>query len=299
MSVTSVKERSNKSRSYTEDDTGKRTYSRVYVVTCSARADGPVKIKASGLLPALGTAYSFSGDGSDTTAVLREYRFRPDENSDRIWEVTCEYSTDTTDPNDDEGDDPLDWRPRFRYGIGTRRLVLQTSYTAGTADRDVEVANTAGDPFVPGLEYDQPYAIAWIERNETEFPAVTDYVLTVNQSAFAGYGVGAVLLANITGSREYHKAFAYFKITYELQFDPWSRHSLEVKSTGLRAIDEGGAGPFKVIDIKTNTPVTKPVYLDTNGKKVSQSSNAATQTFWPYPFVDWSPLNLPNPYEPD
>lgn len=292
------------SPSLSQDDTGKRTWEREFIVKCSLLTDDPVVIKASGQLPAEGAGYSFEGH-TDAQAVLTRYRFKRDPgigaNSIFVWRVTAEYNTDATDPEEDEGDNPLDWRPRFRQGVGLTRKVLHKAYTEGQEDRGVEVANPVGDPYVPGIEYDEPHVIWWIDRNETEHPDPGgEKVLSVNQSAFGAWPPGCVLLANIGASREFHKSFAYFKITYELHFklrEP--RWGIEVKATGLRERDPGTGLIEKIIDRSTNTPITKPVYLTGQGASTNDAAVAEVKVYWPYPFIDWSALNLPNPFEPD
>ena len=177
MSVVSVKEVWN-GRDGDHDISGERTYSKVYIVTTDSKYDDFATVSSSASLPRRGDNHPSDFDAYCQKVTGTQASFSP-----TVWNVTAAYSNKreaSDDPTEDAAE--YEWsteqfqRPAFKDKDGNA------------------IVNSAGDPYLPGLDQDDSRRVVTITKNYQNVPSwVQDMQDAVNSSAITidGLTIGA------------------------------------------------------------------------------------------------------------
>lgn len=234
------------------------------------------------------------------------------EDSDTVWILDAEYSSNANDPALWDPN-PLNQTPVPQWGEETLRVALQ-------ADLDGEpFVNTAGDPF-GATQLDDICPTITVTMNVATFSSadILYYAGTVNALSQWVYGAGQVWLKSHTASQQFRNGVLYYSrvskfiimgpltqlFTARDDFPNGNWCTLMKLSEGLRYWDPS-SGSAKPIPARPRPGhngaaqdaqvVTKAVLLDEDGMYFQD------QTPEPYfiPFrvknlVDWTSLDLPD-----
>lgn len=301
MAIKSVKESFAQRRSTFRD--GKLVHIRCWIITCDSGSDGTAVAITAG--PGPGSRHN-----KDTTAVLSGLEAAPHENSDRIFELTAEYTTLVfgLPPN------PLDRAAEISYGNSGEAT---EPYFLDCSKPDPKpTVNSAGDTFESFLERDAGGEfVLTITVNEATFspPLMESFKNTLNQDAIyidgITYAPGTLKLSCPTAQRIIEttegeggtkETFTYYKVTYTVK----ARHSWDdvVSDVGMNEFipdpnDAKKPGKVRPIVDSAQLPIKKPWPLDGAGKrKTNPQDRPADLTFKPYKTADWSGLK---PFQPE
>lgn len=279
MSVVSVSELWN-GRDGDYDISGEKTYSRVFRVVTDNKADEFTTVQASGSLPYVGNVYP-----NDANCFCQKVSGSQESFSPKVWLVTAAYSNKleaAEDPTNDAAE--IEWdteqfqRPIFK-------------------DKDDNaIVNSAGDPYLPGIERDDSRRIVTITKNMTSVPSwILTFEDAVNDSSFVvdGITIGArkaKCQKTSVGKWQERNGTEYrqVQIVLHLRKDTWD---FEVMDTGLRRKD---GNDRKVILNDDGTEITSPVPLDGSGDALTDPSVSTVvyQTYRAYTELDFSSLPL-------
>lgn len=196
-----------------------RRYTSLYTVWTSTDKDGPVEIRASPLLPVIGSSYAPPGGTADPLATCVRISPRPTKNR-RVWHVTYEFDTERYVALDTE--DPLAQPPEVSWDIEhDERATLKDAYGA-------DYQSSSLNPYDPPQlrRYSRP--VLRVVRNQAAFDRSTAqaYWDTINAKPFAGYPQGHAKILSITGRRMFTAGQFYWQVTYEIGFNPYSWYDL-------------------------------------------------------------------------
>ncbi len=228
-----------------------RKYTLKYRVVVTSIYDGPFTIMNSPLCPRLASSYQM-GTETDPIATCVELDCSPTE-WPLVWIVTANYDSgrlvDKTFSHPLNQPPEINWgsndfmRPLVRDGVGT------------------PVVNSAGTPFDPPLDYNDPRPVVYISRNEATFSTVTAqlYRDAVNADIFGNTDPGFAKMKQITATKVYDFGFTYYKVVYEIHYKTDS-FAYFVLDSGFRAIDRSQfRDPF------TNQVLSNPVTMNGSG----------------------------------
>lgn len=259
---------------------GERTYTRVFRVVTDSKTDDFTTVQASGSLPYVGIAYP-----NDANAFCQKLTGSQESFSPKVWLVTAAYSNKqeaAEDPTNDAAE--IEWdteqfqRPIFK-------------------DKDDNaIVNSAGDPYLPGVERDDSRRIVTITKNMTSVPSwILTFEDAVNDSSFVvdGITIGArkaKCQKTSVGKWQERNGTEYrqVQIVLHLRKDTWD---FEIMDTGLRRKD---GSERKVITNDDGTEITSPVPLDGSGDVLANPSESTVvyQTYQAYTELDFSTLPL-------
>tara|TARA_R110000803_G_scaffold178636_1_gene241033 strand:+ start:777 stop:1745 length:969 start_codon:yes stop_codon:yes gene_type:complete len=267
----------------------KREYTAVYMVKADAKTDGPQEIISNASLPAFGSTYSFSGD-SDSQATLKS--LAPRRKGGLLWEVSAKWST--SEPGAGTGENggtissPSEERPEVRItsqqvNEPVEKATLKTDLIRAIYFEDDEImpCNSAGVPFIPGLERLGAHQLIRITRNETNYPALAlGYQDAINSDDFTITSRGLNMsiderqarMMNIGGSAKRKFDEDYWEMTYEIlvNFDGWNQ---QVADRGVHACagpgcSDGHGGIVSIGDVQDGQPRVRAI-LDAEGMPIS------------------------------
>ncbi|CEF48257.1 unnamed protein product [uncultured bacterium] len=133
------------------------------------------------------------------------------------------------------------------------------------------VRNTAGDPFDPPVEYDDPRLMLTVIRNEPSLPlTMLPYRNAINSDPFAGFDPYFAKALPIQAKNLWHQdAGWYYEVTYQFEFlvpkigGNVDGYRKKILSQGYRAISVVSGKQYHVT--YKGIPVNSPVLLDSNG----------------------------------
>lgn len=165
-----------------------RTYVRELIVQTDDPNDGPKTVLAATGVPAVGDAYSVTGE-SDTAALCIAVDALPNRATRTVWSVTADYSTDVGTTNFNQATNPLLRDPIVDQGVQKFRERI-------FRDADGKaIVNSVGDPWpTSGMERDKSLSPIRITVNRSG-PFRTHaavYQDVVNKDPFLGFSVTTV-----------------------------------------------------------------------------------------------------------
>ena len=273
-------------RSRSIDAQWHRTYKRAWRVT----TDGPFATGALGATLAIpvffGQYYTFY-DGL-TLIEFDEFAFAlkidtVEEGVDGCnWIVTVEYGP--YDPTQFP-ENPLNHPIKISWGENRFDQVVFEDINGNP------VVNSAGDYFDPPVTCDDSRPTLRIVRNEPTY--IPQYALTwkdtTNLDTFYGFAPGTVKMSTPLGELDYNPICGfYYIVTYQFEINPngWAKQILD---QGMRQIVSGSK--TNILD-DDGTPITAPIPLKGNGKKLVTGGTPVALTFNVYQQSDFSQLNL-------
>jgi hypothetical protein len=232
------------------------SYTSMYQAKCGSASDDPGTVldhfRITSSLPWIGRTYRF-GNGFDTSAICHRVHPSLIENSDGIYNVTCDFK-DRDDPEDkpsgsfEPPDKPETWTPEIEVTNGTISLPVEyATFTSLGGGRHpfmkdgkfMPVTNSALEPLDPTFEEEFTYKIIRFSTNVREWDDSfygkfqntinKEYVdIKIPKMKFATafdkhYGKVAITAAsNITSS-----GILYWRRTIELAIRGWDRAILD------------------------------------------------------------------------
>ena len=228
-----------------EMESGRKRFTRTYVVRTDDPANGPNVVLTAPGLPPMGSAYS----GHPTAVVTGRFP-HPLSGTRKVWHVEVEWDTHSVDRDED----PLKTRPQIEWGaevfdeplLGTAKSDGYPMQYQARDDASVNpvpvtaenfffgrgVVNTAGDPFDPPKTRPNYYPAVRFTRNESKFnPAYAMfYGNTVNRLPWNTLDKRQVLLKVIEASHQVQLSdgldkpdILYWRVSYVfvLKFTTW------------------------------------------------------------------------------
>lgn len=230
----------------------------------------------------------------DSYCLLVRRRALPIDDSPFAWRVLYEYSTNTTELEED-GEDPLSLRPKITQG--TRFATVPHLFDAETGE---PLLNAAGDPFDPPQMREVSIPTLQIDKNFATRPyflktfrdTVNDADLTVDGETYAA---GTFRLRSATvESERFHNTFPYYKASVEFEIEPLGFETV-VLNDGLNELVDGDPARKQPIMI-AGEPAARPVPLLANGAVVPVASlpgAATTVSAKKYTPANYLTLELP------
>ena len=279
---------------------GVQHYTRIYrVITDSNTTEGEA-VLLSASLPRLGAFYPYNSNAYLQRRIVRSTGF-----GKRVWIVTCSYSTER-ELSEDPTAEPAD--------ISWNTESYQEPFHKTIDDKPC--ANSAGDPFDPLPERDDPRVTATIIKNLVAVPVwIFQYRTAVNSAAFVIDGVGVEKgLAKVSsiqvGGEQTRNDIPYRVVTMQIQFKSPDEDE-DGKEWHVSPLDAGFRqrnDKKELVNIKnqklvegsttvyedSNEDITAPVALDGQGKVEPNPTfdNAKYIHLKAYPELDFSVLPL-------
>jgi hypothetical protein len=251
---------------------GKRSYTRVFLLTTDSRSDGAFTVGSNVSLPVIGSAFP-----DDANAVCKSIDVACVDGFTK-WHVTCNYDdtyqVESTPTNDETR---ISW---------SSEIFQREAWK----DKDGDgVLNSAGDPFNPPVMRDDARTVCRIVQNASSVPT---YVLTypncVNSTSFTIDGVSVAAryakISNVGVSEERRRnGTVYREVTIEMHIrnETWD---FEILDAGFREFDPADSTKRILITNDDGTDITEPACLDGSGAKVATPTpaNAVFGTFRVY-----------------
>lgn len=257
------------------DGRGVRTYTRSYLVIVDSKTTRGTEILAHASIPALQ-----AGHPDDPLFATVRRRHPQQHQGWRVWRVLIEYSTETPDPETSNEDNPLDEPVK-------RSMRTEEVGFVHTKDRNgTYILNTAGVPYLNGVEAPRSISVYVFEKNYAEFgQAEVDALINhVNSAAIGAREPGTVKCTSISMSDEFRNGVAYVPVVMEFKHDPlgWQPNVPEYGYMARKPSTN------ELVNITTPTgdekgdPISEPWPLDANGRSLNTNAipSNVTSTVW-------------------
>jgi hypothetical protein len=296
-------------------DGRRREYTRVFEVTTSTPADGPVVALGFGAT-ALGLPLFGSPHPEDFGAVVQEITPTQNSESPTRWTVAVKYSSELpapeaaqpgaseTDPGTENDpaelpENPLARPPVWKFGFEKFQEVARFGrlVTAGVAAANpTPITNSASVPFDPPqmVEVSRPTVSVTINRATWNFPAAVALQDAVNAIAWRGAAPRTVKCVSVDAQSQYENGTAYWQVTYNLALK-WDTWDLQILDAGLMErvyAEEVGGGATKLRRIRdaAGQDIPDPVPLDGNGLRLKVGDPPVYRVYRYFREVNFSAL---------
>jgi hypothetical protein len=271
-----------------------RTYTRLYEVYTDNDFDDAVTAgTAPGLLPIMGELHP-----EDLQAFVSNRDIQQDAADSRRWLVTITYTTqppaeaanaEAIQPGEAGGQEPGD-RPenpllraaRWRGSFQQREEVLRSAYATDDDGNNVggskAVTNSAGIPYDPPVMFDTGDAGFTVQKNYSSLtlPQLADFYQAVNQFAWRGFAPRTVKIVGIDFEASFENAVFFWAVTWSfaVRENGWEKRILDAGLTERFTLEHlPPADPVyqwrTIRDPQTGEPITEPVPLDGNGRRLT------------------------------
>lgn len=271
-----------------------RTYTRVFEVYTTDDDDGPATAGGSALLPRLGDSHP-----EDSQAVVVAVVPAQDSADPRRWIVNIDYDTQpplpealqpespTGDPGAEQTpadlpDNPLNrpaiWRGSFQQIQEVLRDAYLTDANGDNIGGSKPVVNSAGFLFDPPVMVERSRPTLTITKNipSLNIFALNDVVDSVNKTAWKGLEIRTARLVGVEFQSGLENGVFFWTVswTFALKFDKWDIRVLDAGLAERVVVPSvpGQPGPQyeirPILDPQGN-PITEPVPLDGNGKRLA------------------------------
>jgi len=269
-----------------QNDTGTRSYTRVFKLETSLKTEDVFDVGSHASLPVIGSVYPrdpYAYCTSLSVACVGGWK---------QWTVTAQYKVTTGEENEPPEADPEDDPPVVTFSSE----IYQEPVFRDIDDKGI--MNSAGDYFAdPSPMRDAAHLIIKVKRNYKTAPAFClSYQNSINASAFTIAGLTiAKQLARISrfelSEVKLRGSYQYRELSFELHVhrDGWRPQILDA---GLMQKDPDDANKRIPCVDADGEKVTSPVALDGSGSQLSNPSpnTAHFKEFQIYPEVDFSVL---------
>lgn len=236
-----------------------------FVRSFRVQTDSPlteqVEILTTAGIPAYGSMYVVNGF-TWAAAFLNDIKVAPDQDDPLLWRVTCRYSTKDVDKTVPPVERPT------KYDYKTEWVEVATA-----VDLDGKnLVNSAYEP-LDTISKRVPCLVITAKKNFETFDAAVDYypwVDTFNGEEFLGYGVGEVLLDDISISQQEEDGVTFNERTYTFKVrtdrdDPWLLHVLDQGFSNWDPVAERQYTAYTM----DGQPPQKPILLDGTGQSLA------------------------------
>lgn len=288
-------------------------FTAIYQVFCNSGQDQSNTVISYVLanIAGMGDTYDYANDSS-SYAFLKAIApsFKKGSCDPWIWEVRMEYGPNDIGSGEDQDgnptDDPLDFRPvltprTVQYTKALEKAAYHDGFNgvmAGLISAGDEVCphNSAGVPFVPGLEAERAHMVVECQFNLSSFNGDTarTWINVVNTTAFdftPAWGVLMTVAARESRVRDIHgvlkrmNGVEFFEQVWALEINP-DTWLMEVVDRGFAARamagdPDGRGGTISGTDIIDGVPqlrrlvdfdqqpLTEPVLLNGDGQPLA------------------------------
>lgn len=291
-----------------ELNTDDRIYRPTFIAVVDRITDGPLTILADPRCPRYGGYYAF-GSEVDQASLAKKFTFKPmggrwiDGSSGAwAWEVEVEFNSKV-----DQGDQPPGAEPaKIHYET-------QTADVYGRVDINGKMlVNSAGMPFDPPEPFNENWLIIRVEKSTPSFNPFLAQACNeaVNSQPFLGFDANTLKISKISAQQTDGGTFGqYYRLAIEMQYRPKRPNSQNPNMAVLEPhqgnvpdmgryewIDKPGGGKqLDAIKDKDGNPVTEPVMMDGQGRKL-QNPDAPSAgfliRFQKHPKVDFNILGI-------
>lgn len=250
-----------------------------YIIQATAKDEDYLDVLATTGLPIVGVTVEPSGFAICTSKVGTRRTDNP-----KIWDITCEFSSEIDDSSGSGGDpssDPETWVPLYETKFERYQEVVTRDFSGTT------IANSAGQPFPNGMTISR-YLPVW-EFFQIEASSVTDANVlarseVVNTSTFKGCAAKTLLctvLSSVIG--RYYGTLRRLTL-YQLKYkaDKWT-HKRQDVGTVFKS-----AAPVELYDYTSEDGTIICGPLDGSGGKQTAGTAAAILEFDMYQAVSFS-----------
>lgn len=210
------------------------SYSRRFVLNYDAAVDEKTAREETGI-PRVGYVHPRSN-----YSVVTDVTADPiDGNRRQAWMVVCVYqsrrggvaSSVTKNEPGQLYDNPLERKPRVRFGTSLYSMPISQAY--GNNNRlEVDIKNSAGDPFDPPPQADRHHGTFVYMRNEAMYdPTLAErYVNTCNSVDWLYWSKGKVRCDGIEAEFLFESGVQYYAVTYQFAIHPetWRLRLMDV-----------------------------------------------------------------------
>ena len=293
-------------RSVSADEKGVRTLQRVFRVQTDDPYTEQLTVLGASGIPIRGQTYSTTGGVSDITLTVRARNAVQDE--DRLfWTVTIGYSDKRTSEKDREPN-PLLRDAEISRGFASFTKIAEKAVNdnfgePGYGDEG-PIVNSAGQPFVPPAEVDDPRYVLTITKNFATYSDDVGYQYrnAVNSDSWFGASERTWKIFNISVPPKITETVndeevEYFPVTVEMHFRP-ETWDLDIQDRGLKefvttGVSTNGSTGLKDIMDSGGQPHAEPQLLDGKGSALTGSaSQASYRKYRYYPEKPFNSLGL-------
>lgn len=264
----------------------KRNYEYIYRVKADP-GDGVNEVLLDPQVPSLSASLN-----DDRRATIKTKKATLIDGTNYIWDMTLSLDTEPIPQaasDADQEENPLERPPEVSWDYMTLPFII----TKTVDDTPKPIQNTAGEPYIPGIEVEEGIAVLHVVRNEANFSASTmlQYGNTVNSSTFYGASAGQAKLLPPRAQRVVENDLTYWRVSYEVHFRllGWKFISLNQGRSYLKTANNF-LTRTAALD-KDGQHVTDPVKLKEDGTLWTSGAEFYNQ-FTIYKSKNFSPLRL-------
>ncbi len=273
------------------DDKSVREYTRVFRLITTDTFDGPATILAV-FLQVIFSTYADANGFQDSGAVLRRVSPQQDSENPFLWQVVCDYSSESADPQFNL-QNPIDRPPHYQWsGQKFAKPVVED-----TNGNTLKASNN--EPYPPE-DIDDTRRTLTVTRFEATFPddLADRFQDTLNSGIWLGKPAKTVKCELITGETAFENNVSCWQVRYEFAIRKSKVVGVDETAWQKRLVDEGSyylvAGARTIADVN-GVPRPTPIQLDGSGGLLGVSAAQHFKSFDMYPTADFAELNIPVP----
>lgn len=264
----------------------KRSYEYTYRVKAED-GDGVNSVLLDTRVPSLGASVN-----EDRRATIKNKKANYVENA--IWDITLSLDTEPIPQaaiDADTEENPLERPAEISWDYMTIPKII--TYTADATP--VAIENSAGEPFDPGLEYEDTVLVLHVTRNQANFSAsvALEYGNTVNSNTFYGASAGKAKLLPPRAQRVVENELTYWRVSYEVHFRQ-AGWKARVVNQGLSYLTSAGDKDTRTPILEGGQKIQTPKKLKANGTIWEDGDDASILEFTIFESKNFGPLKLEN-----
>lgn len=250
----------------------------VWIVETNDSFDGGNVIENAPGVPRIRSRY-YHPNGASTNAYCKQTTIShvQYEDAGNVWYVEGQFSSQV-----DPQQNPLQRGSIIRYGFAKYQKSIEVDR------KKKKIVNSAGQPFLGGLQVDDSRPVFTIERNEETFPykLAVEYQDAINSDKWLDLDPKTVKVMNITGDPVTEEDVTYYAVRYEFELrrDGWKEKVLD---KGF--VDKDG----KAIKVGSGQITPTEALFDGKGKKLAVDKDAIVLEFDVYEPLPFKKLGLP------
>ncbi len=261
------------------DDTQSRSATRIGTAKTDDTSDSPVTVKQSELVPKIGQAHP-------DDQWLRVKSVTPTQKAPYLYDLRVEYHAPHSSGDlDNPSGNPLDEPPKIKMSFVTSQEPIDEDISGNPIQNKVEEA------FDPPITRDFSDLRITIERNEAfvNVPRILAYTDSVNSDKFFDFPAGTVRFLAPSADEVRQDQFVYWRHAYHFQArtrfpttaaKAWYRRILNQGFRERTGFDLSGAPIYNALLDDSGNPVTQPVLLNDDGKRLKPNADPPEEPVW-------------------
>lgn len=277
VAVVSVTRKHNGSRATRTVDSLEIT--DVWIVQTNDSFDGINIVETAPGVPRIRSRYYYpNGTAANAYCGSTSITHVDKQDAGDVWYVEGQFSSQV-----DPQQNPLQQSSIIRYGFAKYQKAIEVDR------KGKKIANSAGQPFLGGLQIDDSRPVFTVERNEETFPykLAVEYQDAINSDTWWGMDPETVKVQNITGDPVTgDDGVTYYAVRYELEL---RRDGWKAKVLDKGFVDKDG----KAIKVGAGQMTPTEALFDGDGKKLALDQDAVPLEFDVYEKLPFKRLRLP------